>query len=44
MAYPDMAAEAAFLATLQDMTLSEASGDTLILSNSDGRQMMFVAL
>jgi heat shock protein HslJ len=43
MACPDMAAEAAFLAALQDMTLSEASGDTLILSNSDGRQMVFVA-
>jgi heat shock protein HslJ len=43
MACPDMAAETAFFEVLEDMTLSEASGDTLILSNSDGRQMVFVA-
>jgi heat shock protein HslJ len=43
MACPDMAAETAFFTALQDMTLSEASGDTLILSNSDGRQMVFAA-
>ncbi len=43
MACPEMAAETAFFEALEDMTLSEASGDTLILSNSDGRQMVFVA-
>jgi heat shock protein HslJ len=43
MACPEMVAETAFFEALDDMTLSEASGDTLILSNSDGRQMVFVA-
>jgi heat shock protein HslJ len=43
MACPEMAAETEFFAALEDMTLSKASGDTLILSNSDGRQMVFVA-
>jgi heat shock protein HslJ len=43
MACPDLAAETTFFATLENMTLSEASGDTLILSNPDGRQMVFVA-
>lgn len=43
MACPDLELEIAFLAALQAMTLSEVSGNTLILSNTQGRQMVFVA-
>jgi heat shock protein HslJ len=43
MACENLAAESAFFAALEDMTLAEVSGDTLILSNTDGRQMVFVA-
>lgn len=43
MACGDMAAEATFFAALEDMTLAEVAGDTLILSNPSGRQMVFVA-
>jgi len=41
MACPDMAAEIRFFASIDDMTLSEVSGDTLILSNDSGREMVF---
>ncbi len=40
---PDLPAEARFFAALGDMTLAEVSGDTLILSNDAGRQMLFRA-
>lgn len=43
MACPDLSAETAFFAALEDMTLAEVSGDTLILSNTNGRQMVFNA-
>ena len=43
MACSDLASEAAFFAALEDMTLAEVSNDTLILSNSSGRQMVFEA-
>ncbi|MBL4767229.1 MAG: META domain-containing protein [Rhodobacteraceae bacterium] len=42
-ACPDLAAETTFLAALDDMTLSEVSGDTMILSNDSGREMVFKA-
>lgn len=41
MACPALSAETAFLAALGDMTLVEVAGDTLILSNDAGRQMVF---
>lgn len=43
MACPEIAAETAFLAALQATTLSEVAGDTLILSNGDGLEMVFKA-
>lgn len=43
MACPDLAIETAFFNALEGMTLAEVSGDTLILSNSLGRQMVFAA-
>lgn len=43
MACRDLAAEAEFFAALGEMTLSEVSGDTLILSNDAGREMVFNA-
>lgn len=43
MACPELDAEAAFFAALEDMTLSEVLGDTLILTNEAGRKMVFVA-
>ena len=43
MACPDLKSESAFFAALSEMTLSEVSGDTLILSNDDGRSMVFKA-
>jgi len=43
MACPAMEAEARFLGALAEMTLSEVAGDTLILSNDAGREMVFRA-
>ena len=43
MACDDLATENQFLQALQDMTLSEVSGNTLILSNVAGREMLFTA-
>ena len=43
MACPDLVAESAFFEALSDMTQSEVSGDTLILTNEDGREMVFKA-
>ncbi|MGX9356398.1 META domain-containing protein [Roseobacteraceae bacterium S113] len=43
MACPDLAAEAEFFASLEAMTLSEVSGDVLVLSNDAGRSMEFKA-
>ena len=43
MACPDLAAEGLFFAALAEMTLSEVSGDTLILSNDAGQEMVFKA-
>jgi len=43
MACPDLQAETAFFDALSAMTLSEVSGDTLILSNDVGREMLFRA-
>lgn len=43
MACENLTAESIYFAALEEMTLAEVSGDTLILSNSDGRQMVFVA-
>ena len=42
-ACPELATEAAFFAALQSMTLAEASGPVLILSNDDGVEMVFRA-
>ncbi|WP_323765059.1 META domain-containing protein [Marinovum sp.] len=42
-ACPELAAEQAFLAALRAMSLAEVQGDTLILSNDAGREMIFVA-
>ena len=43
MACPDLEAETLFYAALSDMTQSEVSGDTLILTNEAGREMVFKA-
>jgi len=43
MACADLAAEQIFFAALTDMTLAEVQGPTLILSNIDGREMVFTA-
>jgi len=43
MACPDIAAESAFFEALSGMTQSEVSGNTLILSNEAGREMVFKA-
>ncbi len=40
-ACPDLAAEQTYFAALSEMTLSEVSGTTLILSNDAGRKMVF---
>ena len=40
-ACPELAQEAAFLDALESMTLVEAAGDMLILSNDAGAQMVF---
>lgn len=41
MACPDLDKETVFLDALQAMTLAEVAGDTLLLSNDDGREMLF---
>ena len=43
-ACPDLPAETRFLQELGAMTLAEVVGDTLILSDDDGREMVFHAL
>lgn len=43
MACPDLDAETLFFAALSDMSLSEVLGDTLLLSNDEGRTMVFKA-
>jgi len=43
MACDNLAAESQYLQALQEMSLSEVSGSTLILSNDAGRQMVFTA-
>ncbi|WP_237096223.1 META domain-containing protein [Nereida sp. MMG025] len=43
MACPDLPAEGQFLTALSEMTLSEVLGDTMILSNDAGREMVFKA-
>lgn len=43
MACPEMAAEQAFFDALDKMSLVEVAGDTMILSNDAGRQMVFTA-
>ena len=43
-ACPDLSREVEFLAALSEMTLIEASGDTLILRNDAGREMVFLAV
>ncbi len=42
-ACPELKEENLFLAALTEMTLSEVAGDTLILSNDAGREMVFKA-
>lgn len=42
-ACPELDQEALFLTALQAMTLAEVAGDTLLLSNDDGREMLFRA-
>ena len=41
MACPALADEAAFFGALEAMELAEASGDVLVLSTADGREMEF---
>ena len=43
-ACPDLAAETAYLTALAAMEFAETLGDTLILSNSDGAELVFQAL
>ena len=43
MACPDLEAEQAFFDALGAMSLSEVAGNTLILSNDAGREMVFKA-
>jgi heat shock protein HslJ len=40
-ACPDLAEEATFLTALGEMSQSEVSGDTMILTNDAGREMLF---
>lgn len=42
-ACPELEAEADFLQALGEMTLAEVTGDVLILSNDQGREMLFNA-
>ena len=41
MACPDLEAETTFFAALDEMSQSEVSGETMILSNEAGREMVF---
>lgn len=43
-ACPELDQETRFLSALSEMTLSEVAGDTLILSNEAGSQMVFRAI
>jgi len=43
MACPELEAESAFFAALEDMSLVEIVGPTLILTNEAGREMVFEA-
>jgi heat shock protein HslJ len=43
MACSDLAVEATYFTALEEMTLSEVSGEALILSNDAGREMVFTA-
>lgn len=43
MACPNLDAEALYLSALFEMTLSEVAGDILILSNTQGREIVFQA-
>jgi heat shock protein HslJ len=43
MACPDLAAEAQFFDALSTMTLVEVLGRTLILTDDNGREMLFQA-
>lgn len=43
IACPDLDAETRYLRALSEMTLAEIAGDTLILSNDAGREMVFRA-
>lgn len=43
MICPDMDAEKSYFSALSDMRLIEVSGDTLVLSNDAGREMVFKA-
>lgn len=43
MACPELASETTFLTALGEMSQSEVSGDTLILTNESGREMVFKA-
>lgn len=42
-ACPELAQESAYFSALSEMTLSEVTGATLILSNDAGREMLFTA-
>lgn len=42
-ACPDLVQEQRFLSALSEMTLSEVSGDVLLLSTPEGREMVFTA-
>ncbi|NRP12932.1 hypothetical protein XMM379_000914 [Aliiroseovarius sp. xm-m-379] len=42
-ACPELADETAYFSALEAMSLAEVSGDTLLLSNDAGRDMLFVA-
>lgn len=42
-ACPDLPAETTFFRALSEMTLSEVSGNVLILSTAEGRSMVFTA-
>ena len=42
-ACPELDAEAVFFEALSAMTLAEVAGDTLLLSNDDGKEMLFRA-
>ncbi|SMC51826.1 META domain-containing protein [Primorskyibacter flagellatus] len=43
-ACPELQAETAFFTALSQMTLSEVAGDTLLLTNDAGREMIFTAV